>query len=428
MLYPNKPTATYAGTAGYPVNDVQIQSSDYTAPAGGGAISAVQYRIGEISAPGIPLYDPFAPRIYELESIWTSAEIATASPAGIPAVKIPVVAMRPGHTYRARVRHKDTTGRWSFWSDAVQFIPSPPDVTVYQNALRVVEVNYNPAIPTPAELANPGWNAAWDEQDMEFLVVRNISALAQDMTDLRFTKGVDYDFTPGFTIPAGGEAVLVKTPAAFAIRYPGIPVAGTYGIGNLSNAGEEIKLSYGAGVSIISFTYLDRLPWPSSPDGTGPTLVLRTPAKPGLDHNDPAEWRPSDLPYGDLMNYATWASRNPGLSGPGGDDDNDGFDNRLEYALFGDPYKSSTLRAPTAEFSVISGQTYATLTFTRRSEAGDTAFAVQFSGELMTWNIPGVIVSSTDNGDGSRTEVWRSADPVSARARLFGRVVVNTVP
>ena len=433
VLYPHKPTATYAGTAGYPVNDVQIQSSDYAAPAGGGSVAAVQFRIGEISAPGIPLYDPTQPRIYELESVWTSAEIATASPTGIPAVKVPVSAMRPGHTYRARVRHRDATGRWSFWSEPMQFVPSAPDLTVYQNVLRVSEINYHPGIPTPPELASAGWNPAWDEEDFEFIEVRNISAFPQDMTDIRFTKGVDFDFAPGFTIPAGGYAVLVKTPAAFAIRYPGVAIAGTYGTANLSNAGEEVKLSYGAGVAIVDFTYDDIAPWPSAPDGTGPTLVLRTPAKPGLDHNDATEWRASYLPNGnpggsDGYTFNIWAASHPGIGNRDADDDYDGFSNRLEYALFGDPNSYSASLMPTAQFSEVSGLTYATLTYTRRSEAEDTVFSVQFSDELMTWNIPGVMVSSTSNGNGTQTEVWRSTDPVSTRARLFGRVQVTTTP
>jgi hypothetical protein len=150
-------------------------------------------------------------------------------------------------------------------------------------------------------------------------------------------------------------------------------------------------------------------------------------------HEDPAEWRASYLPNGnpggsDGMTYDIWAVLNPGTSGRGGDDDLDGYDNRLEYALAGDPFSAMPNRAPTAQFADISGQTYATLTFTRRSEAEDTAFAVQFSDELMTWTIPGVLVSITDNGDGTQTEFWRSADPVSVRNRLFARVLVTTNP
>jgi hypothetical protein len=77
----------------------------------------MQWRLGEIAAPGFPGYQPGKPRRYEIESAWTSAEIATFT-AGI---HLPANSARPGATYRARVRMKDTEGRWSRWSDPVQF-------------------------------------------------------------------------------------------------------------------------------------------------------------------------------------------------------------------------------------------------------------------------------------------------------------------
>jgi Lamin Tail Domain len=338
-----------------------------------------------------------------------------------------------GHTYRARVRHKDNTGRWSYWSEPVQFTASLPSVAAYQDALRITEINYNPCAVTPAELAAPGWNVTWNEQDFEFIELRNVSATAIDLTDVRFTQGFDFDFAPAFSLAAGQSAVIVKNPAAFAIRYPSVTPVGSYGTANLSNGGETVKLSFGNGTAIFEFAYDDAAPWPTTPDGTGPTLVLRDPAKPGLNHGDPAEWRASYLPKGnpgghDLMTYAIWALSNPSAAGPGTDEDKDGFDNRLEYALSGDVSNSSTQRSPEAQFVTVSGSTYAQLTFTRRTEAGDVTFDVQFSHELVTWDIDGAIISSTVNNDGTTTQVWRSVDPVSARDRLFGRVEVTPVP
>ncbi|MBP7949866.1 MAG: lamin tail domain-containing protein [Verrucomicrobiales bacterium] len=432
VLYPDKPVITSTGSAGFPVNDVLLHSSDYRDP-NGDAIAAVQFRIGEISAPGIPLYDPSQPRIYEITDVWRSAEIPTASGTGIPDVRVPGSALRSGHTYRARVRHKDSTGRWSFWSEPLQFVTSAPDVSVYASALRISEINYNPGAVTPAESAAPGWNPLWSEQDFEFIELRNVGDVALDLTDIRFTKGIDFDFPPAFTLAAGGNAVVVKNPAAFAIRYPSVTIAGSYGSDSLANRGEELKLSFGAGTPIIQFNYEDAAPWPSSPDGDGPTLVLKTPSKPALDHGDPAEWRASYLPNGqpgdnDFMSYATWALLNAVAGNPGDDADHDGYDNRLEYALMGNPAESSTQRAPVAEFSEVSGlgsDIYALLTFVRREEAPDATFTVQFSTELMTWNIPATLVSSTANGDGTLTEVWRSNAPVSTQNRLFGRVQVS---
>lgn len=434
VLYPDKPVVTYTGTPGYPVNDIVLHSSDYRDPQND-AIAAVQFRIGEISAPGISLYDPTQPRIYEIEDVWRSAEIPITSGTNIADVRVPAGVLRTGHTYRARVRHKDATGRWSFWSEPLQLVTSAPDVSPFVSALRISEINYNPGEVTPAEAAHANWNVTWNEQEFEFIELRNISALPIDLTAVRFTKGIDFDFPDGATLAAGASAVVVKNPVAFAMRYPSITPAGTYGADSLANSGEELKLSFGAGAAIIEFTYGDSnaAGWPDLPDGDGPTLVLINPAKPGLNHGDPAEWRASYLPNGqpgssDFMSYATWAQLNPAAGSPGGDEDKDGYDNRLEYALMGDPTGSSTLRAPVAEFSEVSGlgtEIYAQLTYTRRAEAPDVSFHVQFSTELMTWNIPASLVTSTVNGDGTVTEVWRSDTPVITRNRLYGRVQVT---
>lgn len=434
VLYPDQPSVTYSGTAGYPVNDLRFHSGSYRDPQND-AITAVQWRVAEISAPGIPLYDPSRPRIYEIEELWRSAELPAASATDIADVRIPGGVVRAGHTYRARVRHRDSTGRWSFWSEPVQFVAGLPDVTAFSNALRISEINYNPGAVQPAESAAPGWNVLWNEQDFEFIEVRNISTAAVDMTDVRFTKGINFDFPAGYSLAAGASAVIVKNPAAFAIRYPSVVPAGNYGADNLSNSGEEIKLSYGAGAQIIGFTYGDSNTalWPAAPDGSGPTLVLTTPTKPGLNHGDPAEWRASNSSGGNPggsggMTYAQWAGSDPGLADPAADNDHDGYDNRLEYALSGNTAGSSTSRAPVASFSSDGGQDFATLTFTRRTDAGDVIFNVQFSDELMSWNLPASLISRTVNGDGTQTEIWRSLSPVSTTGRTFGRVEIRSVP
>lgn len=455
VLYPNKPVITPSGTAGWPVNDIRLHSSNYADPQND-AISAVQWRVGEISAPGIPLYDPAAPRIYEVEELWRSAEIPTASPTGIADVRVPASALRVGHTYRARVRHKDATGRWSFWSDAVQFAAAAADLGTFRTALRVSEINYNPGPVVSAESAAPGWNALWTEQEFEFIELRNISAQPVDLTDIHFRSAVEYDFPAGFSLAAGASTIVCKNPAAFAIRYPAAVASlapGSFGTTNLSNSGESIELKYGLGddltSDILKFSYNDKNGWPTTPDGLGTTLVLRDPVHATLaqqfgrnvttlalnpgSHEDPAEWRASYTANGnpgggDRMTYALWAAGNAGRTNPAEDTDFDGLDNRLEYALSGDTGSSSTHRAPDASFSEVSGLDYATLTYTRRSEADDVAFTVQFSDQLLNWNIPATLVTSTENNDGTRTETWRSVDPVSTKDRIFGRVKVATTP
>ncbi|MDB4405430.1 CotH kinase family protein, partial [bacterium] len=60
---------------------------------------------------------------FEWTTTWESGELTTFKAE----VAVPSVA-RVGRTYRARVRHEDTTGRWSNWSDPVEFIVGAPSI------------------------------------------------------------------------------------------------------------------------------------------------------------------------------------------------------------------------------------------------------------------------------------------------------------
>ena len=152
---PNRPTIAYAGPAGFPLNDLRFQSSAFSPNAiGGTTFAAMQWRLGEISAPGIPFYDAGEPRVYEIESLWTSEELTTFANS----IRVPASAVRSGHTYRARVRHKDANGRWSRWSEAAQFIAGDVDLTVLRQSLVVSEVNYHPPVGAPGKAVSMATN------------------------------------------------------------------------------------------------------------------------------------------------------------------------------------------------------------------------------------------------------------------------------
>ena len=59
--------------------------------------------------------------------------------------------------------------------------------------------------------------------------------------------------------------------------------------GGLSNGGEQIKLSFGAGIPIRDFTYDDLDPWPTGGGRWGPSLVLIDPET-VPDHAEAANW------------------------------------------------------------------------------------------------------------------------------------------
>ena len=98
---------------------------------------------------------------------------------------------------------------------------------------------------------------------------------------MRFTKGVDFDFAGSAVevLAPGGFVLIVKNIAAFEARYgAGLPVAGEFTGDNLSNDGERLKLSFGAGSTIHDIDeYNDQAPWPESADGEGFSLTLISP-------------------------------------------------------------------------------------------------------------------------------------------------------
>ena len=68
--------------------------------------------------------------------------------------------------------------------------------------------------------------------------------------------------------------MLAKNSARLALKYPGVMVAGQYGpSSSLSNGGETLALVDPFGDTIMSFTYDDDPPWPTSADGGGRSLV-----------------------------------------------------------------------------------------------------------------------------------------------------------
>jgi hypothetical protein len=96
-----------------------LEVSPFKAPDGitNTSFAALQWRVGEISAPGLPGYIPGTPRKYELEELWRSEPLTNATPR----FDLPLTMTRPNGTYRVRARYLNNTGRWSHWSEPVQF-------------------------------------------------------------------------------------------------------------------------------------------------------------------------------------------------------------------------------------------------------------------------------------------------------------------
>ncbi len=425
-LLPAKPTISYSGTASYPVDAISFTSTAFSDPQGSATTgAAVQWRIGEITDPTAPGYDPTAERIYEAVPVYDSTAV---TPFGT-SISIPGTMLKVGHTYRARVRHRDNTGRFGHWSAPLQFTTSTSNyLQTMKDNLMVSEVMYHPAAP----------GAGYVESDYEYLELTNISpSLTLDLSNVRITKGVDFDFAgSAVTSLLPGEHVLVvRNIAAFVSRYgTGKLVAGQWVAGgSLSNSGEEVKISYGAGLAIQDFTYSDSSPWPAQADAGGYSLVLRAPEM-RPDHTIGNNWRASYVAGGspggsDRQTYAEWTAANA-ASDPLADDDFDGVSNGLEYAFGGSNTTMDRSRLPIAAVQSVtvgaSTDNYLTLAIRRPYSSDQAAIIAEWSLDLSpsSWAATGALMSRTDNGDGTQTEVWRAPAPTSV-SHYFGRAKVT---
>jgi hypothetical protein len=403
---PDKPTITYTGDVGFPANGLRFSSSAF---AGGNEFATMQWRIGRISNSATPDYFTGDPWVYEIEAAWQSEN-------PLAGMTIPASAARPGETYRARVRHLDATGRASHWSEPVEFVTAVPDVAVYQDSLVISEIMYHPA----------------GDSATEFIELHNVGGNPVDLTGVRFTKGIDFDFPDGTTIQPGGFLLVVANLAGFELQYgAGLPVAGEWQIGDhLSNGGETLKLSLGAGTAIHEFAYDDVFPWPTAADGEGYSLTLANVAS-GIDHAAPNNWRASVSTGGspgtaDEVSLADWLAAN-GLSQGDEltDSDGDGLSALLEYASGSDP------NIPDSEIgNMISfDDGFPTLSYLRSKSANGITITVEFSSDLITWKPAGETISITSTGTaGIERRSVRSPDSVTSHVRQFARLKALVKP
>jgi hypothetical protein len=173
-------------------------------------------------------------------------------------------------TVRSRVL---SAGVWSPMNE-VTFYP-PQDLS----KLLITEIMYHPP--------DIGFT---DGDQFEFLEIKNTGTVALGLEGLRFT-GIGFVFPVGATIGPGQFYVLSPNATAFASKYPGVTLKGTY-TGQLANSGEALTLSHPLGQQIFSFTFGDLTPWPVTPDGLNFSLVPVDPnANPDL--SEPKNWRAS---------------------------------------------------------------------------------------------------------------------------------------
>lgn len=350
--------------------------------------------------------EPVVPaRSFEWDTAWESGKLTDFELTSTP----PASATRVGCHYRARVRHEDDTGRWSEWSEPLEFTATAPNTGDLIDALVISEVMYHPADPSSAEIAA----GFLDDSDFEFIEIFNAGEMTLSLENVRFTKGIDFDFSG--TLEAGAYLLVVSNREAFEFRYgAGFPIAGEWS-GSLSNGGERLKLSFGAGEPLSDFEYNDQAPWVTSADGGGKSLT-RIFSGSGSQIDDPFTWRASVVAGG-----SPGGSDAVPFSGDANMDlDRDGLTSLLEHFHGTD---DSVIDVASDLFSII-GASEGLVTFAmQRSLAGDDlAWEIESSPDLAVWTPVGTTLSplsNTDNGNGtsaleflvpspsSQTRFWR---------------------
>ena len=291
---PETPNVSFVGAEGFPADDLSFQATGFHDPQGDDTFGSLQWRLGRVRNPGTPGYLPGERWVYEIDEAWASGEINDFDPK----ITIPPSAVSLGQTYRVRIRYKDATGRWSHWSEPVEFVAGAADA-LGDPGLRISEINYNPGLPTPHEIAAGFDNA----DDFEFLELLNTTGSPIDLShvELRRTaddQGVAFAFADGAVthLLPGARVVVVEDLAAFEFRYG--PIASVTGqwSGQLSNGGETLSLVVSA-TPVLEFRYDDG--WYASTDGQGFSLELADPLNPDLSQlNAKGAWRPSASPGG----------------------------------------------------------------------------------------------------------------------------------
>jgi hypothetical protein len=149
---------------------------------------------------------------------------------------------------------------------------------VFNDSLVINEINYN---------------SAGDFDPGDWVELYNPHDYALDITDWEFRDEDDqhaFIFPQGTVVEPNAYVVICRDTAAFDSLFPQVAnYLGNMGFG-LSGNGELIRLFDSFGILIDTVLYDDNAPWPTGPDGDGPTLEL---INPGYDNALAASWAAS---------------------------------------------------------------------------------------------------------------------------------------
>ena len=334
-----------------------------------------------------------------------------------------------------KARSRATNGSWSALLDVLYRIGAPAS---FEN-LRVTEIHYHPTDPE----TEPEQEISESDNDFEFIELQNIADERVDLSLLSFREGIDFQFPVGSFLGAGERGLVVSNTAAFLARYGSSVAAaimGEFGDDtNLSNKGERLALEDSAGEKIFSFPYDDSPPWPTLPDGDGPSLVLTDPINtPEEDLDEGSRWRSAHIDLGapnaaDDWSYDLWTrlslgpldGADPLISGPDLITGPSGLSNFMLYAQGFDLGATSADQLNIVEIQNLDESSYLTLTYQLRSQLPLATITAEVSDDLQNWSPDVVVVSRQDNNDGTVTITVRDSQPTLSGQQRYIRVRIE---
>lgn len=187
------------------------------------------------------------------------------------------------------------------------------------------EIHYNPS------------TTQGNDTDYEFVELYNAESSTVDLSGYTFAQGITYTFPGGTTIDPGEYIIVTVNASSYSGN--GYDVY-QWATGALSNGGETVELQNSSGATVDIVNYNDSAPWPTSPDGSLPSLEL---ISTGLDNSQASNWQGSYVPFGTpgasnsgpvLIYYSRatgnhsspiWATTPTGIPGPATFDENTSF-------------------------------------------------------------------------------------------------------
>lgn len=133
---------------------------------------------------------------------------------------------------------------------------------------------------------------------LEFIELYNPNSTAIiDLSGYYFSSGFEYTFPPGVMLPAEEFMIIAKDSVAF--NGVSGALARQWTSQSLLNTGEAITLRNSLNAVVDTVNYNDNAPWPTEPDGAGPSLIL---CDVNADNNDGNNWAASQQASGTIIN------------------------------------------------------------------------------------------------------------------------------